>query len=110
MSRGCRLTVATTLILLIGSVSAGLRGQVEHRKLRRAAEGSIRLERRFIVVLKPEVGYVRDKARSLLRESGAGLEFTYENSIKGFAVSGLVTRVLLRILNDDMVDYIEEVR
>jgi subtilisin family serine protease len=55
------------------------------------------------------VGNVFTKAKRLLDNSGAKLEFEYDTAIKGFAVSGLVAKFLTIILNDDMVEYVEEV-
>jgi hypothetical protein len=96
------------LILLVVSVLGRIGDLPEHRKLRRALIG-MGIKDRYIVVLNPKISNVLEKARSLLMNSGAILEYTYVNSIKGFTCSSLAYRFLMSILDDDLVEYVEQV-
>ena len=78
-----------------------------HRKLFLAPQDRA-IEDRYIVVLK--AGNALQKVKQLLLNSGAAFEYEYDTAVKGFAVSGLVTTLLEIVLEDDTIEYIEEVR
>jgi hypothetical protein len=83
--------------------------QIRHRKLRRAAENQ-RVEGQFIVVLSDVIDDILQYANLLLENSGAELKYEYNTIIKGFTVSEVVVDLLMAILDDSMVEYVEEVR
>jgi hypothetical protein len=65
----------------------------------------------YIIVLKNELDDDAPfyRVRSILRNSGAMLTYEYNmDTVKGFAVHGLVARILAFLLNDDDVDYVEQ--
>jgi len=109
------------LLLLLVSVSARVGNsdggrqrnlelsQIQHRKLRRATEASSAIEGQFIFVLNDIVEDVVGFALQLISGSDAQLEFEFETVVKGFTVSGLLADLLLAILDEDMVEYVEEV-
>lgn len=109
----------SALALLFASVSARVGdggttrnlelSQIQHRKLRRATENRA-IEGQFIIVLSDVVENVLEAAiRLIAGATGAQLEYEYDAVVKGFAVSGLVADILLAILDDDLVEYVEEV-
>jgi hypothetical protein len=98
----------STLVLSWILVSVSARVGQRHRKLVTAQFGQA-LTGRYIVVLNGAVGDVLSKAKALLANSGATVEYEYDTAIKGFAVSGLVAKFLTIVLDDDMVEFVEEV-
>ena len=110
--------VAFLTLLLIVSASARVGGgadsplelsQIRHRKLRRAAENQ-GIEGQFIIVLSDAVDDILQYAYQLLDNSGAELKYEYSTVIKGFTVSAVIADLLMAILDDSMVEYVEEVR
>jgi subtilisin family serine protease len=81
--------------------------QIQHRKLIRASLGNA-ISDRYIVILNGKVADVISKAKSLLQDSGATIDFEYDTVFKGFAVNGLVAKFLTIILDDNMVLSVEE--
>jgi hypothetical protein len=65
----------------------------------------------YIIVLKNKLDDDAPfyRVRNILRNSGAMLTYEYNmDTVKGFAVHGLVARILAFILSDDDVDYVEQ--
>lgn len=104
--RLCCLLVSV-LLWSIGSASVNADEQIQHRKLVRASFGNA-ISGRYIVILNGKVADVISKAKSLLQDSDATIDFEYETVFKGFAVNGLVAKFLTIILDDDMVLSVEE--
>lgn len=93
----------------VGDVGRDLElSQIHHRKLYRATEGAA-IEGRFIVVLSDRVENVLQMALNLLTGSDAQLEYEYDSVVKGFTVSKLIADFLVAILDEDLVEYVEEV-
>ena len=118
-----KLFFLSTLALLLVTVSARVGGgsaggggqerhlelsQIQHRKLRRAAENQA-IEGQFIFVVSDLVEDVLEFAFGWIRGSDAKLEYEFDTVVKGFTVSGLLADLLLAILEDDMVEYVQEV-
>jgi hypothetical protein len=80
---------------------------IQHRKLFLAPSGT-GITGRYIVTLNDGVSDVLSKAKELLANSGATIDFEYTTVFKGFAVGGLVAKFLTLILDDDMVVSVEE--
>ena len=112
------LSFITWIIILSpwSGVSASAEQQQQgpgpHRKLQLAPAG-LAIRNQYVVVLKPSVTDVTKKARAMLRSASTlstKLGLVFEDAIKGFVVSGLAQALLFRLLLDDDVDYIAEVR
>ena len=99
--------VVSTAFVLSSAVSAYARVGVRHRKLVTAPFGQA-LSGRYIVMLNGKVGDVLTKAKSLLSNSGASVEYEYDTAIKGFACSGLLAKFLATVLDDELVESVEE--
>jgi subtilisin family serine protease len=81
--------------------------QIQHRKLVRSSLGNA-ISGRYIVILNGKVADVVSKAKSLLQDSDATIDYEYDTVFKGFAVNGLVAKFLTIILDDDAVLSVEE--
>jgi subtilisin family serine protease len=99
--------VLISLVWCIGSILVEAEGTIQHRKLITAPFGSA-ISGRYIIILNGKVGDVLSKARSLLQNSGATIDFEYDTVFKGFAVNGLVAKFLTTIIDDDMIVSVEE--
>lgn len=100
----------TALLALAWLAAASARmGDTEltHRKLFSAPLGQA-ISGRYIIVLNGKVADVVSKAKTILANSGANIEYEYDTAIKGFAVSGLLVKFLTAVLDDDAVEYVEE--
>lgn len=82
---------------------------VLHRKLQ-LAPSSNALPNRYIVQLDPAIADVSTKAEQLIQGTLAKIPFLYEFGIKGFAVEGLAFTFLFRLLRDNDVIRVEQVR
>jgi serine protease len=81
-----------------------------HRKLIAPLFGRA-IDDGYIIVLKNNLDDDAPfyRVRNVLRNSGAMLSYEYNmDSVKGFAVRGLVGRLLAILLDDDDVEYIEQ--
>jgi hypothetical protein len=101
--------------IFIGLVSARV-GKEEHRelvqhhrKLRRAQMGQ-GIFGRYIIVLNANATDRLDDMKGFLTLSGVQVDYEYDSAVIGLAVRGLVRATLLKIiLDDDIVEYVEEV-
>jgi aqualysin 1 len=96
-----------SLFLLLGTSAGGDSESIHHRKLFTAPSGT-GISGRYIVTLNDSVSDVLTKAKELLANSGANIDFEYNTVFKGFAVGGLVAKFLTIVLDDDMVVSVEE--
>ena len=99
--------LCSVLLWSFGSDSVNADEQIRHRKLVWATLGNA-ISGRYIVILNGDVADVISKAKSLLQDSDATIDFEYDTVFKGFAVNGLVAKFLAIILDDDMVISVEE--
>jgi hypothetical protein len=95
-------------LVLSWIVSASARVGERHRKLLPSKLGVV-IPDRYIIVLNDKVDNVMPKAQFLLEKLGVNIEYEYDTAIKGFAVSGLVAKLLTKILDNEMVKFAEEV-
>lgn len=96
-----------SLVLLIGSTRVIAEESIQHRKLYTAQFGKA-ITGRYIITLNENVSDVLSKAKELLTNAGATIDFEYTTVFKGIAVGGLVSKFLTLILDDDMVVSVEE--
>lgn len=99
--------VSLALALLYGLIKVAADESIHHRKLFTASSGT-RITGRYIVTLNDGISDVLTKAKELLANSGASIDFEYNTVFKGFAVGGLVAKFLTIVLDDDMVVSVEE--
>lgn len=102
-----RLLDTTIAVLLLVTLVVG-QEEFFLRKLIRSRFNR-RIRNSYIVVLNDDVPSVRRKVFSLLRAAPFQEVFLLEASVKGFVVSGLAGRFLMRILQDSDVAFVEEV-
>jgi subtilisin family serine protease len=95
------------LVLLSGISNGDADENIHHRKLFTAPSGT-GITGRYIVTLNDGVSDVLTKAKELLSNSGATVDFEYKTVFKGFAVGGLVAKFLTIVLDDDMVVSVEQ--
>lgn len=99
------------LFLLLATASAAnLRSS--SRKLVRAAQTEDRIEGQYIVIFRDRVADVHTKMQSLLdRVPGSHTLYEYDDAnIKGVALDHVPEVLLSTILDDDDVEFVEEVR
>jgi subtilisin family serine protease len=96
-----------SLVWCIGSVLVEAEGPIQHRKLITAPFGKA-VSGRYIIVLNGKVRDVRSKAKVLLQNSGATIDFEYGTVFEGLAVNGLAAKYLTSIIDDDMILSVEE--
>jgi subtilisin family serine protease len=96
-----------SLVWIFGATVIDADGTIQHRKLITVPIGTA-ISERYIIVLNDKIGDVLSKAKDLLQNSGATIDYEYETVFKGFAVNGLVSKFLTRILDDDMIVSAEE--
>jgi len=126
----CVLVAAIAAAVLLESVTARLAGEQEqakndvvlppssftHPKLLRNLQGKSPPKQDYIVVLQPGIQDVRGVANAILQRSNNGAAgnqqpaFVYEKVLKGFFVENPPEAVLLKMLDDADVAYIEAVR
>jgi hypothetical protein len=95
------------LILFLTSMSFALVGGAPHKKLLRM--GSDIVDNQYLVVFKSDIFDVDAKANELVRSTRCDVKFTYNITIKGFAVGNCAQDDLHLILDDDKIELAIEV-
>lgn len=101
------LTLSVLLSLTVVAARGNLRSR---RKLIRARNNQDRIDEQYIIRFKDSVADVDTKVETLMRSiPGGTILYKYDNNLKGAAVEHLPETMLSAILDDDEIEFVEEV-
>lgn len=102
------LTEARHLSVDYATYEPTLQDLQHHRKLIFPLFGRP-IEDSYIVVLRDSADDAPfQRVRNILKNSSASFVYEYNGGVRGFAVRGLVTRILAFLLDDDDIEYVEQ--